>query len=246
MTEKKTALITGANRGLGLETARQLGKKGITVIVAARDIAAAEKTAGELAGSGIDAIPLQLDVTNAAHRQAAAAYINTRFGQLDILINNAGVAPKEGTLFGIMAAGTTQEEFEYVFNVNFFSIVELTNELLPLLKKSPAGRIVNLSSILGSLTIHSQPDSPYAGVKRLSYNASKTALNVFTNHLAAELAGTRIKVNSANPGWVQTDMGGADAPLAIEEGAKTSVALALLPEDGPTGKFFHLDKELPW
>jgi len=118
--------------------------------------------------------------------------------------------------------------------------------MLPLLKKSEAGRVVNLSSILGSLTLHADPKSPIAGFKAFAYDASKSALNAFTIHLAAELKDTKIKVNSAHPGWVKTDMGGKEAPLEIPDGAKTSVELALIGPDGPNGRFIHMGKELPW
>jgi NAD(P)-dependent dehydrogenase (short-subunit alcohol dehydrogenase family) len=246
MSTKKVALITGANRGLGLETAKQLGEKGIAVILTARSLEVAEKAAATLAESGIEAYGVKLDVNNDADRKAVAAYIEEKFGKLDILINNAGVGPKNAGLFDVKNVETTQEEFDYVFGTNFYSVVFLTNELLPLLKKSEAGRIVNLSSILGSLTLHAQEESPIAALKRLSYNASKTVLNVFTNHLAAELAGTNIKVNSAHPGWVQTELGGSEAPMEIVDGAKTSVALALIGEDGPNGRFIHMGEELPW
>ena len=242
--QKKVALITGANRGLGFETAKQLGQKGITIVVAARQLSSAKVAADKLIAEGIDAYPVQLDVTNAAERTAVAAYLSKQFGKLDILINNAGVAPK--TSFEPRNLDTTAEEFEYIFNTNLFSIVYLTKELVPLLKKSDAGRIVNLSSILGSLGVHAQEDSPIAGFRVLSYNASKAALNMFTVQLAEELKGTNIKVNSAHPGWVKTEMGGEQAPMGIEDGAKTSVQLALVGEDGPSGKFIHLGDELPW
>ena len=132
------------------------------------------------------------------------------------------------------------------FETNFFAVVELTQALLPLIRKSPAGRIVNLSSILGSLTLHSDPKSPIYAMKSFAYDASKTALNAFTVHLAQELHGTPIKVNSAHPGWVKTDMGGPSAPMEVSEGGKTSVQLATLPDDGPTGGYFHLGEPLPW
>ena len=246
MKDQKIALITGANRGLGFETAKQLGQQGVTVILGARSLSAATEAADELKQQGIDAYGIQLDVTNDADRKAAAQYIQQKFSKLDILINNAGVSAKGASLFENKTVETTAEEFEYVFGTNLFAQVYLTNELLPLIKKSDAGRIVNLSSVLGSLTLHALKDSPIAGMKRLSYNASKTALNVFTNHLAVELEGTNIKVNSAHPGWVKTDMGTDAADLEITEGAKTSVALALIGEDGPNGRFIHLGEELPW
>ena len=243
--DKKVALITGANRGLGLETARQLGQKGVTVIVAARTSAAAEETAAKLKAEGIDAFPVKLDVTNAADRKAAAKTVGEKFGKLDILINNAGVG-SQTDMFALTVSETSEEEFQIVFGTNLFSVVAVTREFLPLLKKSDAGRIVNLSSILGSLTLHADPNSPIAAVKTLAYDASKAALNAFTIHLAAELKDTKIKVNSAHPGWVKTDMGTDKAPMEIVDGAKTSVDLALLPQDGPNGRFIHLGQELPW
>ena len=118
--------------------------------------------------------------------------------------------------------------------------------LLPLIRKAPSGRIVNLSSILGSLTLHSDPSSDIYDKKSFAYDASKTALNAFTVHLAQALRGTPIKVNSAHPGWVKTDMGGSAAPMEVSEGGKTSVQLATLPDDGPTGGYFHLGQPLPW
>lgn len=245
MENQKIALITGANRGIGFETAKQLGEKGVTVVLTARQLVTAQEAADKLTSQGIDAYGIQLDVTNTSERKEVAKYISDKFGKLDILINNAGVAPKE-TLAVSKTIDTTLEEFEYVFNTNLFSVVSLTKELLPLIQKSTAGRIVNLSSILGSLTLHSQENSPIAHFRVLSYNASKTALNVFTTHLAAELEGTGIKVNSAHPGWVQTELGGDGAPMNITDGAKTSVELALLDADGPTGKFIHLGEEFPW
>jgi NAD(P)-dependent dehydrogenase (short-subunit alcohol dehydrogenase family) len=132
------------------------------------------------------------------------------------------------------------------FETNFFSVVALTQTLLPLIRKAPAGRIVNLSSVLGSLSLHSDPSSGIYAKKVFAYDASKTALNAFTIHLAQELRGTKIKVNAAHPGWVRTEMGGSNAPLDLSEGGKTSVQLATLPDDGPTGGYFHLGKPLPW
>ncbi len=244
-SEKKVALITGANRGLGLETARQLGHKGVTVVVAARTLDAAQKTARTLQGEGIDAFPVQLDTTKSADRTAAAKAVADKYGKLDILINNAGVGPQDG-LDKPKTIETTEEELQSVFGTNLFATIAVTREFLPLLKKSPAGRIVNLSSILGSIALHADPASPIAGAKLFAYDASKAALNMFTVHLAAELKGTHIKVNSAHPGWVKTEMGGSNATLEVEDGAKTSVDLALIDADGPDGRFIHMGRELPW
>jgi NAD(P)-dependent dehydrogenase (short-subunit alcohol dehydrogenase family) len=244
-TGKKIALVTGANRGIGLETARQLGQKGVTVLVAARTLKSAEETASKLKAEGIEAFPLKLDVTNAYDRETAVKTIGDKFGKLDILVNNAGVGPQDGVLT-LKTINTTEEELQNIFGTNLFATIAVTRSLLPLLKKSEAGRIVNLSSILGSLALHADPNSPIAAIKTFAYDASKTAINAFTIHLAAELKDTKIKVNSAHPGWVKTEMGTDAAPMEIPEGAKTSVDLALLGPDGPNGRFIHLGQELPW
>jgi NAD(P)-dependent dehydrogenase (short-subunit alcohol dehydrogenase family) len=141
---------------------------------------------------------------------------------------------------------TTEDTLRRTFGTNFFAPVALTQALLPLLKKSDAGRIVNMSSILGSQTLQADPKSIIYDFKSLSYDASKAALNSFTIHLSHELKDTKIKVNSAHPGWVKTDMGTDAAPMEIPEGAKTGVELALLGDDGPTGGYFHLGKKIPW
>jgi NAD(P)-dependent dehydrogenase (short-subunit alcohol dehydrogenase family) len=242
--EKKVALITGANRGIGFETAKQLGEQGVTVVVGARKLDAAEETAAKLKALGVDAYGIQLEVTSEADRKAAAKYIEEKFGKLDILINNAGVGASTG--FTPVNSEVTDEELTRIFGTNVFALIAVTRELLPLLKKSPAGRIVNLSSILGSLTLHADPNSPIAGFKSFAYDGSKSALNAYTIHLAWELKDTAIKVNSAHPGWVKTEMGTDAAPMEIPDGAKTSVALALLGADGPSGRFIHLGQELPW
>jgi NAD(P)-dependent dehydrogenase (short-subunit alcohol dehydrogenase family) len=239
----KVALITGANRGLGFETARQLAQQGVKVLLGARTAAKSEEAAAKLRGEGLDVEPITLDVTDSNSIQSAAAHIESRYGKLDILVNNAGIMVED---FGATPSRTSQEALRKTFDTNFFRVIELTQTLLPLIRKSEAGRIVNLSSILGSLTSQSDPASPYRDVKLLAYNSSKAALNAFTVHLAYELQDTPIKVNSAHPGWVKTDMGGENAPLEIEDGVKTSVWLATLPAEGPNGGFYHLGEALPW
>ena len=241
---KKVALITGANKGLGYEMAKQLGQAGVTVVLAARDKAKGEKAAETLKAEGLDVRFLKLDVTNKKDYAEAAAYLEKNFGKLDILINNAGISA-DG-LTGTNVSATTEQSLEDTFETNFFAPIALTQALLPLLKKSEAGRIVNMSSILGSQTLHADPNSPIYNFKSLSYDASKAALNSFTIHLAHELKDTKIKVNSAHPGWVKTDMGTDAAPMEIPEGGKTGVALALLDESGPSGGFFHMGQTLPW
>ena len=241
---KKVALITGANKGLGLEMARQLGKTGVTVVLAARDPQKGDGAAKSLGGEGLDTQFLKLDVNNRQDHAAAAQFFEKTFGRLDILINNAGVSLEA---LGTGSTGTpTDEVLQQTFDTNFFAPVALTRALLPLLKKSSGGRVVNMSSILGSQTLHSDPSSPIYAFKALAYDASKAALNSFTIHLAYELKDTKIKVNSAHPGWVKTDMGTDAAPMELPEGGKTGVELALLGEDGPTGGYFHLGKALPW
>jgi NAD(P)-dependent dehydrogenase (short-subunit alcohol dehydrogenase family) len=196
----------------------------------------------------VDADVLQFDITNPADLQRAYDYFDSNFGRLDILINNAGIAG--GTFPGTGPAHSAGEVpldlLHRVFETNFFAVIATTNQLLPLIRKSEAGRIVNLSSILGSLTLHGDPKSPIYHAKSFAYDASKTALNAYTIHLAYELRDTSIKVNSAHPGWVKTDMGGPEATLEVSEGGKTSAELATLSADGPTGGFFHLGKALPW
>ncbi|MCW3088735.1 MAG: family oxidoreductase [Sediminibacterium sp.] len=243
---KKIALVTGANKGIGFETAKQLGKEGITIIAASRDKEKGIAAVEQLQKEGIDAEFLQLDIDNNADIRSAYDHINSKYGKLDILVNNAGiqVESKEWTVNN--TAAIDDAALRSTLDTNFFNIVKLTNTLLPLIRKSTAGRIVNLSSILGSLGLHSDPSSPIYGSKLFAYDTSKTALNSYTIHLAEALAGTTVKVNSAHPGWVKTDMGTDAAPMNVHDGAKTSVALALLGTDGPSGKFIHLGQELPW
>jgi len=242
---KKVALVTGATRGIGFETARQLGQKEIVVIVGGRTQQTAQEAADKLLAENIEAYPVVLDITKDVNRKTVANFVAGKFGKLDILVNNAGVGG-EGGLLNAHTIETTEEELRSVFNANLFSVVAITRELLPLLKKSPAGRIVNLGSIVGSLTLQAMPASPIGPFKAFAYNASKTALNQFTVHLAAELQSTNIKVNSAHPGWVKTELGTQHAQMEIVDGAKTSVELALIGQDGPNGQFIHLGKELPW
>jgi NAD(P)-dependent dehydrogenase (short-subunit alcohol dehydrogenase family) len=241
---KKVALITGANKGIGLETARQLGKLGITVLVGARDQAKGEAAVAELKKDGVDARAVKLDVDNPSDYEAVKKLIEKDYGRLDILINNAGVLLDSRK--GNETSKTSQDVLRKTFNTNFFAVVGLTQALLPLLKKSVGGRIVNLSSILGSNTLHATPGSFIYDAKTFAYDASKAALNSFTIHLAHELKDTKIKVNSAHPGWVKTEMGGEGAQLDVETGAKTSVELATLQDSGPNGAYVHLGKPLPW
>lgn len=238
-----TALITGGNKGIGFETARQLGKKGLTVLLGARDERRGRDAAAVLSNEGISASWVNLEVTEAASIAAAAARVEREFGVLDVLVNNAGWLDyaNEG-----VASAVTIETLRKTFEINYFGLVAVTRAFLPLIRKSKAGRIVNLTSILGSIAEHADPNSSIHQAKFLAYDSSKAAVNMFTNHLAHELKGTPIKVNAAHPGWVKTDMGGAEAPMEIVDGARTSVELATLPENGPSGGFYHMGVHMRW
>lgn len=243
MNTQKIALITGANKGIGLETARQLAQLGITVLIGARDAAKGEAAAVELKAEGLDARALTIDVSDAASIEQAAKQVTTDFGKLDILINNAGVMHDEPTK---KVSEQTIDTWRATFDTNVFGLIATTQAFLPLLRKSDAGRIVNLSSILGSNTLHLDPASPIYDFKLPAYNVSKSTVNAWTVQLAYELRDTPIKVNAAHPGWVKTEMGGEGAQMEIPDGAKTSVALATLPADGASGTYSHLGEKLPW
>ena len=245
MSKKKVALISGANKGLGLETGRQLGKLGYMVLLGSRDPLKGEVAARLLREDGLDVKVVKLDVNKQSDIDAAAAAIEAEFGKLDVLVNNAGVMLEKGWTKNTTSE-TTLENLRATFEANVFAVFALTKALLPLLKLSEAGRIVNVSSILGSVSLQATKGSPTYSTKLFAYNASKAALNVLTISLAHELRHTKVKVNSAHPGWVKTDLGGEAAPMGVVEGAKTEVELATLGEDGPTGGFFHLGKEIAW
>lgn len=241
----KVAFISGANRGIGFETARRLGELGITVVLGVRDIAKGQAAADQLKAQGIRAEVVHYDAAVPATADEVHAFIEREFGKLDILVNNAGVL-KEHLLGANNSETISQETLQQTFQVNLFAVVDITQKLLPLIRKASAGRIVNLSSILASQTLHSMANSPIDPAKGLAYNASKTALNVYTIHLAHALRDTPIKVNSAHPGWVKTELGGENAPMEVEDSWKTSVRLATLDANGPSGGFFHENESLPW
>jgi NAD(P)-dependent dehydrogenase (short-subunit alcohol dehydrogenase family) len=244
MNDKKTALITGANKGIGFETARQLGQKNITVLLGARDPAKGKAAAEELRKEGIDAHAIELDVSKPESVKKAAAQVEREFGRLDILVNNAGVMKDETEKkISEQSLATWRETFD----TNVLGVIATTQAFLPLLRKSDAGRVVNLSSILGSIEFHATPGSPvYESKDTPAYNVSKSAVNAYTVQLAYELKDTKIKVNAAHPGWVKTEMGGEGATMELIDGARTSVALATLGPDGPNGAYVHMGKPLPW
>lgn len=238
----KVALITGANKGIGLEVARQLGRSGYTVLVGARKVALGEQAASTLKAETIDARSLELDLNNAETIARAAASITAEFGRLDVLVNNAGIIEgNDGT-----PSTTNLEGAERTMKTNFFGTLAVTQAMLPLLRQSQAGRIVNVSSGLGSITQNGDPAWPYAAVKYLGYSASKAALNMLTVQLAYELRETKIKVNSADPGYTATDLNDNRGHQTIEEGAAETVRLALLADDGPSGTFSDMAGVVPW
>ena len=245
----KIALITGANKGLGIATARLLGQSGAKVLIGARDAANGEQAVRELRGEQIDAEALTLDVTDQASVQAAARKVEQEHGRLDILVNNAGILPEATD--GDQADGPLDlRMFRDTFETNVFGAVSVTQACLPLLEKSDGGRIVNVSSRMGSLTDQADPASPWYALPVPAYRATKAALNSITIGLSKSLVDTKIKVNAICPGWVQTDLGGpqnrADAPLTADEAARIVVEMALLSDDGPTGHFVHANGTARW
>lgn len=243
-----TALVTGGNRGLGLATARLLGKVGATVVLAARDDVRSKVAVLELRAEGIWASAVALDVEDPGSVQEAAARVTREFGRLDILVNNAGILPE--------ATSPEQDQpldvelFRRTFQTNVLGAVAVTQAFLPLLIRSDAGRIVNVSSTMGSLNDQLDPASPYFGLVVPAYQASKAALNAVTIALSKKLADSPLKVNSVCPGWVQTDLGGpenrAAAPTPADEAAVVVARAALLDDDGPSGTFFDAAGPVAW
>lgn len=244
-TAKKIALVTGGNKGIGLEICRNLANGGCTVLLGARDAERGERAARQLQQAGLkDVHFIEIDVTRQDTITDAAQQIERRYACLDILVNNAGV-----NLRGDGQPGAANPEVVHkIFDTNFFGALRVAQTLLPLLRKSAAGRIVNVSSGLGSLTFSSDPSSPTynAKSKYFGYSASKAALNMFTVHLAHELRDTTIKVNSANPGFTKTDLNDNTGTQPVEVGAIAVTRLALLDENGPTGGSFSKDGRDPW
>jgi NAD(P)-dependent dehydrogenase (short-subunit alcohol dehydrogenase family) len=239
---KKVALVTGANKGIGFEIARQIGRTGVTVLLGARNNAAGEKAAAALTSEGIAARFIPIDVAALASIEAAAAAITADFGRLDILVNNAGINdPGDGP-----PPTARLDAVERVLRTNFLGALAVTQAMLPLLHKAPSARIVNVSSGLGSLAQNADPAYPYAAVKFLGYSASKAALNMLTVQLAYVLRETSIKVNSADPGYTATDLNGHRGTQTIPEGAAEAIRLALLPDDGLTGAYTDSTGIVPW
>ena len=249
MNENKVALVTGANKGIGLQIARDLAAKGLTVLVGARDLEQGQKAAKSI---GPNARAVQLDVTNQASIAAAASRIRNELGRLDVLVNNAGIsnAMPPGTPFqDVLAASKPSivsiDEVRKVFEVNVFGVIAVTQALLPLLREAPSGRIVNVSSSVGSLALMTDAKNPHP-IRSVSYIPSKTALNAVTVNFANELAETRIKVNAVCPGFVATDLNNFAGTRTVEQGARAAVRMALLDDAGPTGTFSDEDGPVRW
>jgi len=233
--ERRVAVVTGGNRGIGFEICRGLARNELQVVLTCRDAKKGEDAAGRLRGEGLDVVSRVLDVTSEAEAKELAAWLELRYGRLDALVNNAGILidPK-----GTRVLALELEVLRRTMETNAYGALIVSQALVPLMKRGGYGRIVNMSSILGQLQdMHAQTPA---------YRMSKTALNALTRIMAAELHGTGIKVNSMSPGWVRTEMGGSSAPRSIEEGADTAVWLATLPDDGPSAGFFMDRKAIAW
>ena len=251
MQDKPVALVTGANKGIGLQIAKDLVAHGFTVLVGSRDLARGEEAAKTIDG---DARALQLDVTDQASIAAAAERIRNELGRLDVLVNNAaisntrrrpGVSVEEYSK-STRPSNVSLDELRAVFETNVFGVVAVTQAMLLLLREAPAARIVNVSSGVGSLTRNADPAFPYRSIFGPVYPASKTALNAMTLAMAIELESTGIKVNAACPGYTKTNLNNYAGTRTVEQGAREPVRLALLGPDGPTGTFSNEDGTLPW
>jgi NAD(P)-dependent dehydrogenase (short-subunit alcohol dehydrogenase family) len=239
----KTVLITGANKGIGLETAKQLLKAGYKAFIGSRDPDRGQEAVRELNAAGyVDAEILTIDVTDPDSVKQASQELSSKITHLDVLINNAGISGD----FPQDASNVTQENIRSVFETNFFSVIQTTQAFLPLLRKSDAPRIVNVSSDLGSLGSHSDPNYEHYDTKLAAYCSSKTALNAYTVMLAYELRDTNFKVNSVNPGYTKTDFNFHQGQKSIPEGAAPIVKYATIGSEGPTGSFLSDYGVTPW
>lgn len=242
---KEIALVTGANKGIGFEIARELAKSGMHVIMGARSLERGNKAVGDLKQEGLDVEFLEIDVSKSDSIEKAVNELEKKYDRLDVLVNNAGMLHREEGLGSSTVLGVPASILRETFETNFFGLVDLTQRLVPLLKKSENGRIVNVSSILGSLNLAIEREAEGPSGTPFAYNASKGAVNAFTIHLAGALRQFGIRVNSAHPGWVKTDMGTDAATLSVEEGAKTIVDLVLKDTES-NSKFIHLGEEVEW
>lgn len=240
---QRIALVTGANKGIGREIARRLAALGMTVLLAARDERRGAEAAAELRAEGGDVIPLVLDVTDPVTVSAAAKTVEERFGRLDVLVNNAGIT---GPRTGQAVDAANVDVVRAVFETNVFGVLTVTGTFLPLLLRSPAPRVVNMSSGVGSLAAMSDPDGPFADLPpSTAYVPSKTALNALTVQTARALRG-RVLVNAADPGYCATDLNGHSGYRTAAQGAEIVVRLATLEDGGPTGGFFDDEGVVAW
>jgi len=239
---KRIALVTGANKGIGLEIARQLAQSGVKIFMGARDLGRGRDAADELSKTGLDVEAVEIDLINETTISAAAEQIATSYGRLDILVNNAGIVDGPDGPPSAASIPAVRKLME----TNFLGTLAVTQAMLPLLRQSQAGRIVNLSTTLGSLAINGDPTSPYYDARLIGYNASKAALNMLTVQLAAELKDTAIVVNSVAPGYVKTDLTGHNGFMTPEEGARLPVKYALLGGDAVSGRFVEPAGDAPW
>lgn len=237
----RIALVTGANRGIGFEIARGLAAKGATVLIGARKAQSGIEAMNVIREKGGTAEVVPIDLTDETSIAAAAAQIEEQFGRLDILVNNAGISLERGK----EPSETDIALMRRTYDTNVFGTVALTNAMLPLLRKSDAGRIVNVSTGLASFALRSGPDAPFSHMRSLAYNSSKAALNAVTLNYANELEGSSVKINAANPGLCATDLTGGKGRPA-EQGAAAAVELALIGADGPNGGFFNDEGRIPW
>ncbi len=238
----RIALVTGANKGIGYEIARQLAGSGVSVLLGARDAGRGQAAADDLAGQGLDVSFIRIDVCDAASIAAAAAEMEARRGRLDILVNNAGIADYTDGAPGKASLDAVRSELE----TNFIGALAVTQAMLPLLRKAKAGRIVNMTSSLGSLTLNGDPSWPFYGVRLIGYNASKAALNMLTVQLNAELSDTGITAVSACPGLVATDLSGHRGDRTPSEAAAFPVRMALLQGHDLKGICQSEQGAVPW
>lgn len=250
-THQRVALVTGANKGIGRGAAEQLAALGMTVLIGARDPQRGEAAAAALRAAGGDVHAVTLDVTDAATVQEAAKQIEERFGYLDVLINNAGitgsgqVSPEDA--YDQVPSTVDVDMVRAVFETNVFGVIAVTNAMLPLLRRSPAPRIVNVSSHAASLTLTSDPDGPFTALlPSAAYSPSKTALTALTVQYANELRKDGVLVNAVAPGYVDTDSNNHTGFLTVAQGAAVLVRLATLGADGPTAGFFGEEGSVPW
>lgn len=242
MTDRRTALVTGANKGIGLAIAKGLAAAGHDVWIGCRDRDRGEAAVAELGREGVTVRLLPLDVTSDENVKQAAAALAGQTGRLDVLVNNAGIAGRAD----LSPSQQPVDDIKAVYEVNVFGPIRTTQAFLPLLKASDSPRVVMMSSGLGSITNNSNPEWAAYATNLAGYNTSKTALNGITVTLAKELGPLGFKVNAACPGYVATDLNGHKGPRSTEQGAVIAVRLATLDADGPNGGFFNEDGPLPW